>query len=119
MKQVSIFGIKNCSTMKKAMTWLEEQSIEFIFHDYKKQAIDEESLRNWLTKADWDQLINKRGTTWRKLTDEEKTDVNDEKAIQLMLTNTSLIKRPLLIVNNEELHLGFNTEQYEQIFSSN
>jgi len=116
MTSVKMYGIKNCSTMKKAMTWLEEQTIEFDFHDYKKSGIDEVHLRTWLSQTPWEQLINKRGTTWRKLSDEDKTDVTDDKAIQLMIANPSLIKRPALIINNQ-VHLGFKAEQYQEIFN--
>jgi len=116
MSIVKIYGIKNCSTMKKAMNWLEEQNIAFDFHDYKKSDIDQASLESWLSKAPWDELINKRGTTWRKLPEESKENIDNEKAIQLMLENTSLIKRPVLLVNGN-LHLGFKEEAYNLIFT--
>ena len=103
--------------MKKAITWLEDQSIDFKFHDYKKAGIDETSLRKWLTKAPWDQLINRKGTTWRKLTEEQKSNIDDEKAIHLMMTNTSLIKRPVLIIE-DCLLLGFKADEYEKILST-
>ena len=98
------------------MTWLEERNIAFEFHDYKKSGIDQASLKMWLNKAPWDELINKRGTTWRKLPEESKEDINNEKAIQLMLANTSLIKRPVLLVD-DKLHLGFKEEAYNLIFT--
>jgi len=116
MKKVDIYGIKNCSTMKKATSWLEEHHIDFQFHDYKKTGADEGNIRQWLTTQPWDQLINRRGTTWRKLSDEDKLDIDDNKAIQLMLSNPSLIKRPVLTLDNE-VYLGFKAEQYEQFFS--
>ena len=86
------------------------------FHDYKKLGIDENSLKNWLEKAPWDELINRRGTTWRKLSEEAKQDIDNDKAIQLMLENTSLIKRPVLIVD-DALYLGFKEEIYQTIFN--
>jgi arsenate reductase len=116
MSTVKIYGIKNCDTMKKAMTWLEKHNIAFDFHDYKKSSIDQASLEIWLSKAPWDELINKRGTTWRKLPEESKENIDNEKAIQLMLSNTSLIKRPVLIVD-DTLHLGFKEEAYNLIFT--
>jgi len=116
MSIVKIYGIKNCSTMKKAMVWLEKHNIEFQFHDYKKESIDQESLIDWLTKKPWDELINRRGTTWRKLPDESKLDVDNNKAVQLMLENNSLIKRPVLTIN-DELYLGFQEEKYKAIFT--
>ena len=99
------------------MTWLEEHNITFEFHDYKKQGIDQTSLETWLSKTPWDELINKRGTTWRKLPDDSKEDIDNEKAIHLMLSNNSLIKRPVLLVNND-IHLGFKEETYNEIFVS-
>ncbi|KZX78977.1 arsenate reductase [Oleiphilus sp. HI0009] len=111
-----IYGIKACDTMKKATTWLTNHDIEFEFHDYKKSGITQEKLEFWLSHVEWDQLINKRGTTWRKLSDEQKTDVNNQKAIVLMLENQSLIKRPLIEYNNQ-VYLGFKPETYETIYS--
>jgi arsenate reductase len=112
---INIYGIKNCDTMKRALKWLADNSIAFQFHDYKKLGIDQETLAEWLKKAPWDELINRRGTTWRQLPDDLKTDITNDKAISLMLANTSLIKRPVLIVNNE-LYLGFKDESYAKIF---
>ncbi len=97
------------------MTWLETRQIEFSFHDYKKLGIDSDTLSDWLNQKEWDEVINKRGTTWRKLSDQDKTDIDREKAIKLMIANTSLIKRPALLVNNK-LYLGFDENLYESIF---
>lgn len=116
MSTVKIYGIKNCDTMKKAITWLDQHNISFDFHDYKKSEIDQASLEMWLSKAPWDELINKRGTTWRKLPEESKENIDNDKAIQLMLSNTSLIKRPVLIVD-DKLYLGFKEEKYNLIFT--
>jgi len=116
VSKISIYGIKNCSTMKKASVWLEEHNIEFQFHDYKKLGIDEHSLRKWLKKVPWDELINRRGTTWRKLPEEAKQDIDNDKAVQLMLENTSLIKRPVLVID-DALYLGFKDEIYQTIFN--
>jgi len=120
MTTVKIYGIKNCDTMKKAMNWLKDHSIDFEFHDYKKLSIDEENLRFWLSKFPWDELINKRGTTWRKLPEDDKVNIDQDKAVQLMLTNTSLIKRPILSIQDLSTHkdllLGFKEEQYHRIF---
>lgn len=115
MSTVEIYGIKNCSTMKKATTWLTEHAIAFHFHDYKKSGIDKKTLTDWLTKAPWDALINRRGTTWRKLPDEAKVEIDDLKAIELMMANTSLIKRPVL-VKDDVIYLGFSEENYHKIF---
>ena len=97
------------------MTWLESQQIDFEFHDYKKLGIDETTLKAWLSQKQWDEIINKRGTTWRKLSDEDKTDIAPAKAIQLMIANSSLIKRPALDVDGK-LYLGFDEALYQSIF---
>lgn len=113
---VKIYGIKACDTMKKAFTWLADNGIEFEFHDYKKQGITSDKLNDWLAKTEWDQLINTRGTTWRKLSDTDKTDVDNAKAVALCLVNQSLIKRPLIEFNGD-VHLGFKPDMYTSIFS--
>ncbi len=115
MSSVKMYGIKNCQTMKKAMTYLESKHVAFEFHDYKKQGIDAPTLEQWLSQKQWDEIINKRGTTWRKLSDEEKTDINPTKAIELMIANPSLIKRPALDVAGK-LYLGFDEALYQAIF---
>lgn len=102
--------------MKKAMKWLDENSIAFDFHDYKKIGVDADTLEKWLESKPWEELINRRGTTWRKLPDESKTDIDSEKAIKLMMENTSLIKRPVLLVG-KDLYLGFKAENYAIIFN--
>ncbi|KZY43748.1 MULTISPECIES: ArsC family reductase [unclassified Oleiphilus] len=118
MSTVKIYGIKACDTMKKALTWLEEHDIDFEFQDYKKTAIDEQSLEDWLSQVPWDQLINKRGTTWRKLSDEDKSDIDNAKAISLIQSNNSMIKRPVLKIGNQ-IHLGFKADNYAQLFEIN
>jgi arsenate reductase len=110
-----MYGIKNCQTMKKAMNWLESKQIDYEFHDYKKLDIDEDTLKEWLSQKPWDEIINKRGTTWRKLSDEDKADIDPAKAIKLMMTNASLIKRPALNVDGK-LYLGFDEALYQSIF---
>ena len=114
--EIKVYGIKACDTMKKAMIWLEGNGVDFSFHDYKKLAIDEPRLREWLTKVEWSELINRRGTTWRKLSEDQKADVDNDAAVKLMLENQSLIKRPLL-EKGDEIFLGFKPENYASIFS--
>ena len=95
---LTIYGIKSCGTMKKAFTKLDELGVSYDFHEYKKQGIDKESVERWVNELGIDKVLNKRGTTWRKLTDEQKqaadSDVN--KAIDLLVENTSMIKRPIV-----------------------
>jgi Spx/MgsR family transcriptional regulator len=113
---VTLFGIKNCDTMKKAMQWLNQHQIDYQFHDYKKQGLSADYLKQWLAVFSLDDLINKRGTTWRKLDDSVKQSLNPDNAIPLLLEHTSMIKRPLLQVD-DQLYLGFKPEEYAKIFN--
>lgn len=110
---IKIFGIKNCDTMKKAFRWLDENHLEYSFHDYKKQGLDEATAKEWVDKLGWENVINKRGTTWRKLDEETKNTMDNKNAVNTMITNTSIIKRPLLVSDNE-IYLGFSPEEYTQ-----
>lgn len=110
-----IYGIKNCDTMKKAFKWLDEQGIDYQFHDYKKEGLNEALAKQWLEELGYEQLINKRGTTWRKLDDTVKNNLTNETALSLMLENSSIIKRPLLDTGNQR-YLGFKPELYDTIF---
>ena len=108
-----IYGIKNCDTMKKAFNWLSKNNISYVFHDYKKSGIDRETIKGWLKHFAIDQIINTKGTTWKKLSDNEKDSIQDEaKAIKLMIENPSMIKRPILMFNHSFL-LGFKEEEWE------
>ena len=95
---ITIYGIKSCSTMKKAFTKLDELGVNYDFHDYKKQGIDKDSVQRWVNELGIDKVLNKRGTTWRKLDEEQKqaADSNVDKAIDLLIENTSMIKRPIV-----------------------
>ncbi|MBE8720531.1 arsenate reductase [Sphingobacterium pedocola] len=109
---VEIYGIKNCNTVKKALDWLVEHKIAYTFHDFKKEPAQEKKLREWAEKVSWEQLVNKKGTTWRKLTKEEQDDVKDiSSAIQVLLANNSMIKRPVIECNDLVL-LGFDDNVY-------
>ncbi len=110
-----MYGIKNCDTIKKAKKWLEAENIEFTFHDYKKEGVDEALFKSWISELGWEALINRRGTTWRKLPDEQKENMNDTSALAAMLDNPSIIKRPLLIHNGQKT-LGFKAEEYTAIY---
>ena len=114
--QPIMFGIPNCDTIKKARNWLQQQNIVYSFHDYKKQGVDESQLQAWLNEFGWEKLINKRGTSWRKLDDVTKSNMDDELALTIMQQNPSIIKRPLLLVNNHAI-LGFDVARYEQEFN--
>lgn len=112
----TIYGIKNCDTMKKAFAWLDENKIAYEFHDYKKQPPDEKILNAAIKKHGWENVINQRGTTWRALPENEKSDMNETKALTIALQNPSIIKRPLLAHNNQ-IYLGFKDSEYSKIFS--
>jgi len=115
---IKIFGIKNCDTMEKAFKWLDENNIEYSFHDYKKEQPDQTILKNAITQHGWDSVINRRGTTWRKLPDDIKESMDESSAIAIALDNPSIIKRPLLLHNDNQTELGFKPESYAQIFSA-
>ena len=110
---VDIYGIKNCDTMKKAFHWLDENHIEYHFHDYKKETIEAATAKAWIEELGWENVINKRGTTWRKLDEETKNKMNNEAAIQTIINQPSMIKRPLMTLNNT-VYLGFNADDYAE-----
>lgn len=108
-----VYGIKNCNTVKKALHWLEEHNIDHQFHDYKKLGITAEKIAEWQNKVSWEMLINKRGTTWRKLPTEVQDQVtNAEAAKEVMIAQTSLIKRPIIEMK-DHIIVGFNEEEYK------
>ncbi len=111
---ITLYGIPNCDTVSKARKWLAARGIEFQFHNFKKDGLDRDTLQNWVKQLGWEVLLNKRGMTWRKLSDEQKKDLDEAKAINIMLENTSIIKRPVLDIDGQ-FHVGFKPEQYEQI----
>ncbi len=108
---ITVYGIKNCDTMKKAFTWLQEQGIEYTFVDYKKAGVAEAHLPDWIKRAGWETLLNTRGLMWKKLTNEERADVDTKKAHQLMIQYPSMIKRPVLDTG-KKLLVGFSPETY-------
>lgn len=112
--KVTIYGIKNCDTMKKARTWLDKNGIAYDFHDYKTAGIERERLEGWAAKVGWEPLLNRAGTTFRKLSDRDKNGLIEKKAIALMVSQPSMIKRPVLDVGGKLL-VGFKPEQYEEL----
>jgi arsenate reductase len=109
---VTIYGIKNCDTMKKARAWLDKNGIDYAFHDYKTAGIDRERLERWVKKVGWETLLNHAGTTFKKLPDRDKNGVGETKAIALMLMQPSMIRRPVLDAGGGKLLVGFKPEQY-------
>ncbi len=113
-----LYGIPNCSTVKKARDWLAKNDIQVGFHDFKKHGLDSAIAQNWLQQADWTKLVNRSGLTWRGLPEQRKQDIQDAKAaLVLMLEKTSAIKRPLLEQNGKLLHVGFDEAAYSKIFN--
>ncbi len=112
--ELTIFGIKNCDTMKKAMKWLDDNGVPYHFHDYKKEGVPEASLQQWLEALGWETVINKRGTTWRKLDDATKDTMDADKAVTVALENPSIIKRPIL-QNDKILTAGFKADEWQAL----
>ncbi|MDG9929466.1 MULTISPECIES: ArsC family reductase [unclassified Pseudomonas] len=106
-----LYGIKACDTMKKARTWLDEHGVAYDFHDYKVSAIDRANLQKWCAEHSWETVLNRAGTTFRKLDDAQKADLDQDKAIELMLAQPSMIKRPVLDLGNRTL-VGFKPDLY-------
>ncbi|KAA1186366.1 ArsC family reductase [Photorhabdus heterorhabditis] len=114
----TLYGIKNCDTIKKARHWLEEQKITYLFHDYRVDGLNETLLQSFIDKLGWESLINTRGTTWRKLTDQQRAAINNADAAKvLMLEQPALIKRPLLVSAKGNCLLGYKADEYQQFFA--
>src|SRR5476649_367150 len=114
----TIYGIKNCDTMKKARGWLDGHGIAYSFHDYKTEGIAKDKLKRWCDELGWEVLLNRAGTTFRKLPDADKEGLNERKATALMLAQPSMIKRPVLDLGGGKLLVGFKAELYQQAFPS-
>ena len=114
---MKLYGIPNCNTVKKARDWLDANKVDYIFHDFKKQGIDEATINNWLTQQPWEKLINRAGLTWRGLNDTVKSGITDNvSANKLMQAKTSVIKRPILVKDSKILCLGFDENLYKETF---
>src|SRR5436309_7472773 len=110
---ITIYGIKNCDTMKRARAWLDGHRIEYAFHDYKTAGIERAKLEGWAKKTGWETLLNKAGLTFKKLPEKDKEGLTESKAIKLMLAQPSMIKRPVLELGGGKLVVGFKPEQYQ------
>lgn len=111
---VILYGIRNCDTIKKARAWLDRHKVEYAFHDYKTAGIDRAKLEGWAKKAGWEALVNRAGTTFRKLPDKDKNNLTGKTAIALMLKQPSMIKRPVLEAGGKLL-VGFKPEEYAKL----
>jgi arsenate reductase (glutaredoxin) len=111
---ITFFGIPNCDTVKKARKYLDGRGIDYQFHDYKKSGVEIATLERWVKQVGWEKLLNKAGTTFKKLSDADKADIDQAKAIELMHANPSMIKRPV-VESGENLLVGFKPEIYDQV----
>lgn len=110
----TLYGIKNCDTVRKARKWLDSHQIAYQFHDLREDGLEQQQLTAWLQQLEWQQLFNKRSTSYRQLSDEQKSNLNQETAIALMLAQPTLIKRPVLVTANQ-IHVGFTPQQYQTV----
>ena len=113
----TLYGIKNCDTVKKARCWLADNGIEYRFHDVRTDGISRDNLQRWMKTLDWDKLLNRRGTTWRKLPQSVRDNISKASAMDVMLENPAIIRRPVL-EHDSVFYLGFSADSYESIFET-
>jgi arsenate reductase len=113
---ITLYGIPNCDTVKKARLWLDAKGIEYAFHDYKKQGADAGKLADWVKQAGWEMVLNRRGTTFRKLPDADREGIDDAKAVRIMEANPSCIKRPV-VEHPGGLLVGFKEAEWKAAFA--
>ena len=113
---ITLYGIKNCDTVKKARKWLDANGIEHQFHDFREDGLDADSVRNWLDELGWEQLINKRSTTWKQLDEKTRETMDLQIAHKAILEHPTLIKRPLLDIGHQRF-TGFSDKNYQSIFN--
>jgi arsenate reductase len=111
----TLYGIRNCDTIKKARRWLEENGIEYRFHDVRTDGISRAGLQHWMKTLDWEKLLNRRGTSWRKLPEAARNSINTRRAINFLRDTPAIIKRPVL-AHRHKLYLGFSADSYQSIF---
>lgn len=113
---ITLYGIANCDSVRKARKWLTEQGVDYRFHDFRKDGLNEQQLRAWSAELGWQALLNRRGTTWRKLPEALREAMDEEQALQVMLEQPAIIKRPLLDLGSER-RLGFSDASYQELFA--
>ncbi len=113
---ITLYGIKNCDTVKKARKWLDTHGIEYQFHDFREDGLDREAVVGWLDELGWETLVNKRSTSWKALDAASRESMNDGTALLAIIDQPTLIKRPLLDTGHER-HTGFSTANYQKIFN--
>ncbi len=114
---VTLYGISNCDSIRKARRWLDARGVDYRFHDYRKNGLERSRLESWVDQLGWEALLNRSGTNWRKLPEGQRDGIDRERAIALMLEHPAMIKRPLLISGEQQL-IGFKEEQYADLFPS-
>ncbi len=112
----TLYGIKNCDTIKKARRWLEAHAIDYTFHDFRQDGLDKNQLESWVDELGWEVLLNKRGLMWRKVSPEQKANIDKASAIRLLLEEPAMIKRPVLDLGEQRI-VGFSDERYQAIFT--
>jgi arsenate reductase len=110
---LTLYGIKNCDMVKKARRWLEDHGVEYQFHDFRQDGLEEDKLTNWVEQLGWETVVNKRSTSWRNLSDKDKAISTNQHAIKLLLANPTLIKRPV-VQNSKALLVGFNEAEFKK-----
>ena len=115
MTDTTVYGIRSCDTMRRARRWLDERDVEHAFHDYKTQGLDAARLERWAARVGWDQLLNRRGTTWRRLDPAERDGIDAAKAIGLMAAHPSLVRRPV-VERGDEVIVGFDDTLWTKLF---
>lgn len=115
MKKITVYGIKNCDTMKKAFQWLDRHKVAYDFHDYKKQGADKDVITSAIKAHGWEDVLNRKGTTWRALPDDVKAGMTDTKAIKAAIENPSVVRRPL-ISQGSQFYFGYDEDAYKKIF---
>jgi len=111
-----LYGIPNCDTVKKARIWLEQQGIDYRFHDFRKDGLEAQQVQQWLDSLGWETLVNKRSTSWKALDEDKRKNMDTESAKAAIIESPTLIKRPLLDTGNS-LNVGFKADQYQQLFA--
>jgi arsenate reductase len=109
-----VYGIANCDTIRKARKWLQSRDLAYQFHDFRKDGLDPALLQEWVSKVGWETLLNRRGTTWRKLPEKTRDTINEQSAIKIMLEQPAIIKRPVLVTGKQIL-IGFNEDEYRKL----
>ena len=114
MTDIVLYGIKNCDTIKKARKWLEAHNVDYRFHDYRVDGIEKSQLMGWAKKSGWELLLNRRGTTWRNLPEQQRENIDESSAIELMVEHPAIIKRPVL-TRADKILVGFDVDKYEKV----